>query len=800
MPNQPKVSIVVPIYNAEKYLHQTLDSLAEQTLKDIEILCVNDCSTDSSGQIIAKFAADDPRFRQIDLPENCGAGLARKAGILASAGKYIMFLDGDDYLQHNACRAAYRKITEEDADMVQFETEILAASASVTTEEINNLRLLLKPHNGTLRYTRAGELIHNALAEHLFGYTLWNKIYDGDIVRKAVSFFADERFDIAEDLYLFYLIAMFSNSYSSTSDKLYFYRFGVGITGGKSINNQAIQNCIRQGRILQLLRTFSEKFDPNGITDRSLATLEKTFIDAVLYSWKTIPAMPDMKTQFPLALECFDEKLFLGSLVHYYDSCNYRQKTAMIRSWKASGALEAEPRPIRTIATFYHRMNNGGVERVISKLIPIWLESGMRVILFTDEPERPTDYEYPNSVIRIVLPTLSSRTSADYARRIGFLQNMLKRYDVDAVVYHAWVAQSLEADILAIKSLHIPFIIHTHSVFSFGLKTDYTPAAIQSLLIQTLYSLTDAVITLSDLDYSWWSMVHPRVYKTLNPLTFDFQKCAGSAGKARPLEILWLGRISPEKRPLDAIRILDKLIQSGVPAKLHIVGRADLKLYEDQLKKEIEKRELTDCVELHGYRQDVLSFYQNCAAFLLTSEFEGFTMTLAESLACGTPAVVYDLPNIDLIRNNAGVKIVTQNDIPAAAKAIAEILADPAEWKKMSRAARSSIEQMYSFDIPKLWSTVFEDVGALREKPADIRPEALRNAIFMMDDFAAEGIETREQKVQYTASGIPRWEYKDELLKMYRNGEVGFRYIIQYAIAWLKFKLTGRGHKKSNKS
>lgn len=59
MPSQPKVSIVVPIYNAEKYLHQTLDSLAEQTLKDIEILCVNDCSTDSSGQIIAKFAVGD---------------------------------------------------------------------------------------------------------------------------------------------------------------------------------------------------------------------------------------------------------------------------------------------------------------------------------------------------------------------------------------------------------------------------------------------------------------------------------------------------------------------------------------------------------------------------------------------------------------------------------------------------------------------------------------------------------------------------------------------------------------------
>ena len=800
MPSQPKVSIVVPIYNAEKYLHQTLDSLAEQTLKDIEILCVNDCSTDSSGQIIAKFTVGDPRFRQIDLPENRGAGLSRKAGILASTGKYIMFLDGDDCFQPNACRTAYRKIVEEDVDMVQFGTEILAASASVTAEEVNSLCLLLKPYKDTLRFSRAGELIHAALKEHRFGYTLWNKIYSGEIVRKAACYYADERFDIAEDLYLFYLTAMFSNSYSSIRDKLYLYRFGAGITGGKSISNRTIENCIRQGRILQLLRTFSEQFDPNCITGSSLDMLEKTFIETVLYSWKVMSTTPDMKTQFPLALECFDEKLFLGSLVHFYDSCSYRQKTAMIRSWKGSGALEAESRPIRTIATFYHRMYNGGVERVISKLIPIWHELGIRVILFTDEPERPADYEYPKEVIRIVLPTLSGRTPSDYARRIGFLQNMLKRYDVDAVVYHAWVAQSLEADILAVKSLHIPFIIHTHSVFAFGLKTDYRPAAIQSLLIQTLYSLTDAVITLSDLDYAMWSLVHPRVYKTLNPLTFDLSRCGEAPDNSRPLDILWLGRISPEKRPLDAIRILDKLVSSGVSAKLHIVGKSEIKAFEDELKAEIEKRDLTDYVELHGYRQDVLSFYQRSTVFLLTSEFEGFTMTLAESLACGTPAVVYDLPNIDLIRSNAGVKVVAQNDVSAAAKAIAEILTNPAEWKKMSRAARRSIEDMYSFDVPQLWKTVFDDVGALREKPADIRPDALRNAIFMMNDFAAEGIETREQKAQYTVPAVPRWEYKDELLKMYRSGEVGFRYIIRYAVAWLKFKLTGRARKKSNQS
>ncbi len=799
MPSQPKVSIVVPIYNAEKYLHQTLDSLAEQTLKDIEILCVNDCSTDSSGQIIAKFAVGDPRFRQIDLPENRGEGLARKAGILASTGTYIMFLDSDDYFRHDACKIAYRKISAENTDIVQFGAEVIA-SPNVTVGELNGLYGFLEPYNGTLRYTSAGELIRACLERQNFGYTIWNKIYNGDIVRKAVTLFANERFNIAADVYLFYLIAMFSNSYSSVSDKLYFYRFGAGITGGKEIDDRIIENRIRQGRIHQLLTKFSEEYDPSGITDRSLDKLEQRFITDVISGWESMHSRPNMKKQFSLALECFDEKRFLGYIMQFYNSGDYRRKVSMIRDWKESGTLEAEPHPVKTVATFYQRMYNGGVERVISKLIPIWLKLGMRVILFTDELERPADYEYPNEVIRIVLPLLSDRTPENYTRRISFLQNMLKRYNVDTVVYHAWVGQSLESDILAVKRLHIPFIVYTHSFFSYGLKVDYTPAAIQSILIQKLYCLTDAVVALTETDYSWWSIVHPRVYKTLNPLTFDLSECAGAIETDRPLDILWLGRISPEKRPLDAIRILDKLVSSGVSAKLHIVGKSEIKAFEDELKAEIEKRDLTDYVELHGYRQDVLSFYQRSTVFLLTSEFEGFTMTLAESLACGTPAVVYDLPNIDLIRSNAGVKVVAQNDVSAAAKAIAEILTNPAEWEKMSRAARRSIEDMYSFDVPQLWKTVFDDVGALREKPADIRPDALRNAIFMMNDFAAEGIETREQKVQYTVPAVPRWEYKDELLKMYQSGEVGFRYIIRYAVAWLKFKLTGRARKKSNQA
>lgn len=115
----PKVSVIVPVHNNEKYLSPCLDSIVNQTLKDIEIICINDGSTDSSIEIMNKYADEDSRF--IILNEtNCGAGLARKKGIDASNGDYIFLLDSDDILEKNALELTYKKSINNDSDMVFF--------------------------------------------------------------------------------------------------------------------------------------------------------------------------------------------------------------------------------------------------------------------------------------------------------------------------------------------------------------------------------------------------------------------------------------------------------------------------------------------------------------------------------------------------------------------------------------------------------------------------------------------------------------------------------------------------------
>ena len=109
------ISIIVPIYNASKYLKKCLDSLVNQTKKELEFILINDGSTDDSESIIKSYK--DSRIKYFKR-SNHGIGKTRNFGINKAVGKYIMFLDSDDYLEENACEELYKKIEKEKLDVV----------------------------------------------------------------------------------------------------------------------------------------------------------------------------------------------------------------------------------------------------------------------------------------------------------------------------------------------------------------------------------------------------------------------------------------------------------------------------------------------------------------------------------------------------------------------------------------------------------------------------------------------------------------------------------------------------------
>jgi glycosyltransferase involved in cell wall biosynthesis len=114
-----KVSVIIPVYNCEKYLKQCLDSVTGQTLKEIEIICVDDGSTDTSLQILKQFENGDSRIKVIQQ-KNAGAGAARNNGLSVAKGEYLSFLDSDDFFEPDMLEKAYNQAKHGSAQVVVF--------------------------------------------------------------------------------------------------------------------------------------------------------------------------------------------------------------------------------------------------------------------------------------------------------------------------------------------------------------------------------------------------------------------------------------------------------------------------------------------------------------------------------------------------------------------------------------------------------------------------------------------------------------------------------------------------------
>ena len=133
-----KFSIIVPIFNLEKYLNKCLHSLATQTYTNIEIICVNDGSTDNSLGILKKYAEQDNRIKIIDK-NNEGVSISRNEGIKIATGDYILFVDGDDWLDERACEILNNNISNNNYDLIYFNYNIYTKKFIRKIKMVNNI-------------------------------------------------------------------------------------------------------------------------------------------------------------------------------------------------------------------------------------------------------------------------------------------------------------------------------------------------------------------------------------------------------------------------------------------------------------------------------------------------------------------------------------------------------------------------------------------------------------------------------------------------------------------------------------
>lgn len=171
------VSVVIPVYNIEQNLRQCLDSVAGQTLQDIEIICVDDGSTDMSPDILAEYAARDSRFHII-RQENAGPGVARNRGMEQATGKYLIFLDSDDWFEPD-----FLQCMVEDAEQTGADVTICRADEFDTnTGKVYDGSWMLKT-----QFLPGKVFAPQDVAQHVFQFTYgwpWDKLYRAKHIRQ----------------------------------------------------------------------------------------------------------------------------------------------------------------------------------------------------------------------------------------------------------------------------------------------------------------------------------------------------------------------------------------------------------------------------------------------------------------------------------------------------------------------------------------------------------------------------------------------------------------------------------------
>ena len=226
--NKDKISIIVPAYNVAPYLGQCLDSIVNQTYRNIEIVCVDDGSADDSGKILDEYAAEDDRIKVIHQ-ENAGVASARNAALELAAGEFILFVDGDDWIDSDTCTVA----VSHDSELVMWAYTREYQSHSAPRQVFRENKKFNETDCKCLQRRMIGlsgeELAHPENADSLS--TVWGKLYRRRIIEQYHIRFTDlKRIGTYEDglFNLQYMAHITSAEY--LTDYKYHYRKNSGMT------------------------------------------------------------------------------------------------------------------------------------------------------------------------------------------------------------------------------------------------------------------------------------------------------------------------------------------------------------------------------------------------------------------------------------------------------------------------------------------------------------------------------------------------------------------------------------------
>ncbi|EAI1460604.1 glycosyltransferase family 2 protein [Campylobacter jejuni] len=264
----PQLSIIIPLFNSCDFILRALQSCINQTLKDIEILIIDDKGKDNSLNIVLEFAKKDPRIKIFQNEENLGTFASRNIGVLHSSSDFIMFLDSDDFLTPGACEIAFKEM-KKGFDLLCFDAFVHRVKTKqfyrFKQDEVFNQK----------------EFLEFLSKQRHFCWSVWAKCFRRDIILKSFEKVKiDECLSYGEDVLFCYVYFMFCEKIAVFKTCIYHYEFNPN--GRYENKNKEIlnQNYHDKKKSNEIIRNLSNDFKYEEFNKKILENLEKD-IDAL---------------------------------------------------------------------------------------------------------------------------------------------------------------------------------------------------------------------------------------------------------------------------------------------------------------------------------------------------------------------------------------------------------------------------------------------------------------------------------------------------------------------------------------
>ncbi|WP_402844822.1 glycosyltransferase [Microbacterium sp. GXS0129] len=759
----PRLTIVIPVHNDESTVAGALDSCLVQTMRNIEVICVDDASTDGTARVLEEYAERDPRVRVIRQSSNKSAFQARRAGILAAQAEYVLFLDGDDELLDTAAERSLAVAEEHKADLVGFAVEVVGADGRT----VGGYQERLKPKFTEL--SAAGVLQGLFPVDKPAQGQLWRYLFRTQIVREAYAMLpADLVLPRVNDLPLLYLVAALAQKFVSVSERLYRYHYGRG-GSGQVVDTMAqaefYADAIRSiSSIEPAVRLIARKSsDPAELMDNyeSVRLSIIGYVTSYLLAHTTSDLMPQMLDHLHTCTPALDLAV---AAVRFYPSNLPALK-------EHSKPVDLKSKNVRNVLLTTRALTTGGVSGVLLAQANFLMAAGYNVTIVARRFGSERNL-VPQGAHFIEMG------GSGLPDRLAEWSEICQDFHIDVVIDHQvlysrdWPEYALVA-----RGLGVATIGWLHN---FAGRPIYDLNGLHELL-KANASLLEKLISLSPLDVAFWKLrgVLNSAYvpNPPSPLLMESARISRPKKLANErLELVWWGRLDEHtKRVSQLIEVAAQLRKLSVDFQLTVIGPKWQDWTATRFNAEVRRRRLHHFVRAVGERrgEELLAAIDSADAFVSTSIIEGYQLTIAEAQIRGLPVFMYELPWLTLVQDNDGIVATPQQNPAGLAQAIAAVSRDPARYEALSRASISAANREIAYDFSQLYQQVVTDTLPEEFSPEPTFEDA-RRLLDLMIFYAERGADEQSNgKAQVSKSKRTNGKGRVSSRTPRRNSDLG---------------------------